>query len=80
MLQPFTVADVTSAIFYSFWGYMLLTLVKATFLSEIMEDKDYRLTRYMVVFIQNILVISTIVLILIWWFSEPLIKHGALLP
>lgn len=80
MLQLFTMVDVSSAIFYSFWGCMFLTLVKATFLSEIMEDKDYRLTRYMVVFIQNILVISTIVLILMWWFSEPLIKHGVLLP
>ena len=80
MLQPFTVADVTSAIFYSFWGYMFLTLVKATFLSEIINDKDYRLTRYTVSFIQNILVISTIVLILMWWFSEYLIKFGVLIP
>lgn len=80
MLQPFTVADVTSAIFYAFWGYMFLTLVKATFLSEIINNKDYRMTRYMVVFIQNILVISTIVLILMWWFSEYLIKLGVLLP
>ena len=80
MLQPFTVADVTSAIFYSFWGYMFLTLVKNTFLSDIINDEDYRFTRYVVVFIQNVLLISTIVLILMWWFSEPFIKHGVLLP
>lgn len=80
MLQPFTMADVSSATFYSFWGYMFLTLVKNTFLSDIINDEDYRFTRYVVVFIQNVLLISTIVLILIWWFSEPLIKHGVLLP
>lgn len=80
MLQPFTMADVSSATFYSFWGYMFLTLVKNTFLSDIINDEDYRFTRYVVVFIQNVLLISTIVLILMWWFSEPFIKHGLLLP
>nr|DAJ14978.1 MAG TPA: hypothetical protein [Myoviridae sp. ctfuG5] len=80
MLQPFTVADVTSAIFYSFWGYMFLTLVKATFLSEIMEDKEYRLTRYFVIFVQNILLISTMTLIIMWCYSDFFVKLGVILP
>ena len=80
MLQLFTMADVSSAIFYSFWGYMFLTLVKATFLSEIVENRNYRLTLSVIVFIQNVLLISTIVLILMWCYSESLIKYGLLLP
>lgn len=80
MLQLFTMADDTSAIFYSFWGYMFLTLVKATFLSEIVESRNYRLTLSVIAFIQNVLLISTIVLILMWCYSESLIKYGLLLP
>lgn len=80
MLQSFTVADVLSAIGYTFWGCIFVSLIKATFLSEIVESKEYRLTLYVIIFIQNILLISTLTLILMWWFSDFLIKYGILLP